>query len=173
MFISGSSCGEIVETRVTDAVDNDIFRIDLAPVPNVPGERNLIEKRPGKICNLSALSTDEMVMPGESGLEPGETFRCFNSLDQTVVGKGGKCSINRIQRNSGRFPVQALMQHLRRGMIGRQQKFAINLQALLGYLESGPPACRIKGSDFFLQGFHSLFRIPSMTPRDHEETSES
>jgi len=150
MFISEILFVSLIETGTADAINHDVFGIDAAPVSDFIGKRDLVEKRPCKILNLTTLATDEMVMPAERCLKTGETFRGFHLLDQSRVCKGREGSVDRVQGNSGKYATETLMQGLRRGMIGRQQEFAVDLPALTGDLEAGFAAGRLKGGDFFL-----------------------
>ena len=92
-------------------------------------------------------------------LEPGKAFRRFDPSNQSAAGQGGQRPVDCIQGKSGQFPMEPLVQSFRRRMISGQQKFPVDLQALMGHLETCRPAGPFKSRDFCLYGFHSLFCV--------------
>ena len=91
-------------------------------------------------------------MAGGQRFETRLTFFGFKPLHYLALLKGGQGTVDRIQ-GEGRQPVgQSPVQGFRRRMVMRLEQLPINLQALLGNLESGSLA-------YFLELAEQLLKI--------------
>jgi hypothetical protein len=140
----------LFQALVADTRDNNVLMIDLSPIPNFIGERDIINERPHKIHDFPAFAADSMVVQYVGRLKPGYACGRLNLVDESMTRQGGKSSVYRIERNCRKFHLQAVVQRFRCGMIGRHEQFSIDFQALSGDFESGLSACSLKGSELFL-----------------------
>ena len=88
-----------------------------------------------KIDDLPAGHAVHVMVVVDIGIEAFGTAEDFHHIDDPQTGERQKRAVDRIERNTGEFPLDGLVHHIRRGMLVRPNQRAIDGNALRGHFK--------------------------------------
>ena len=143
----------LFQTFLADSIGDNISAVNFTPGSEPRRKLGIIHQRPVKVDDFKAVSADQVMMALKYHLKAGLAFPRFHLVNQTMPDERGQRPIDSVQRERRNPSGQTLMQRLRRRMIDGSGQLAIDLQALMGQLEAGPPAGRLEMTELFPKPF--------------------